>query len=348
MTQGRRNRHDSDSVSESATDEASDTARFEMACIESWALLQTVMPVAHVEGRLEDGLLDKLFEQLEVSASTGVHVTLCESIALLLELCYTGDESADEPDSYFRTHLGNALAGFLDQLRAFNTECTKHKSKRDRQSQRKTFREVLDYTEQLQRALGHVGGAAGGALENGNGHLEGVAKSGATIQVSRTERIELTSWCLQRYYDALRQLLGPGLSAHLRGNRLVRSIFELGEPTSAPSAEAPAPARADASSGDEAETGGGGAGRRRVARQKKGGNTNKGGEAGSRERRSGAGGHRAERERQGGNDEGSSGSEGTLTKLERVQVHQAQDRVRTKQRSRFKDKRFDRGCLDYD
>ena len=342
MAQGR-NRHDS--VSDSSADEASDVARFEAACIESWSLLHTVMPVSHVEERLADGLLDKLFELLEASPATGVRVTLAESIALLLELCYVGDEAAEDTESFFRTHLGNALNGFLDLLRQFNTECTKHKSKRDRQSQRKTFREVLDYAEQLQR---HLGGGVGGTPANENGHVDGVAKSGPSIQVSRTEHIALNSWSLQRYYDALRQLLGPGLNAHLRGNTLVRNMFELGEPVSAAPAEAPAPARGDASSGEEETGGGGGGAGRRRAHQKKGGNSNKGGdEAGSHERHGG----KPERRRgDTGGEEGSSSSEGggALTKLERVQAHQAQDRVRTKQRSRFKDKRFDRGVLDYD
>lgn len=137
-----------------------------------------------------------------------VRVGAAESIALLFERAFGREEDEEEeedtrsPQSILIAEEGDEFVSpVLRILKSLATECTKHKSKRDKQTQKRGCRAVVDYLE--------------------TGRSEPVE---IRLSVSK-ETLNLPTWAARRRYSFLRQLLGTGIEKHLKLNTVVRSIF---------------------------------------------------------------------------------------------------------------------------
>ena len=232
-------------------------AALETSCLESWALLLTVLAPGVSRDKLRHTHLSRLLPLLD-KADVDLRVGAAEAIALLLERAFgemhadateaNANEDALTPFQMLVQEEGeDFVAPALSTLRQLANESTKHKSKRDKQTQRRTCRAVVTYFEQE--------------------HVEPIE-----IRLSPGETLRLDTWATQRQYSFLKQLLGSGVYAHLRLNDSVRHIFQLG---AARVAEVPPPVLMPAThplvaDGEEAD--GGPRRRRRVVK----GNVNKG------------------------------------------------------------------------
>ncbi|KAF4520348.1 hypothetical protein B566_EDAN009870 [Ephemera danica] len=136
--------------------------------------------------------LERLQELLE-SASLEVRMAAGESIAVLFELGRAFNEDFEEAQ----------VEALCDILRQLATDSHKYRAKKDRKTQRSSFRDILHFIED------------GKPLD---------------IQVRfGKEMLLVDSWCKKKHYDAFCQVLGPGLNLHLAENDLLRDVFELGE-----------------------------------------------------------------------------------------------------------------------
>uniref|UniRef100_A0A1B6DSJ9 Interferon-related developmental regulator N-terminal domain-containing protein n=1 Tax=Clastoptera arizonana TaxID=38151 RepID=A0A1B6DSJ9_9HEMI len=167
---------------------SSETASLHAAALSSWTLLLTVMDnqIHSCPSLLQlSGLLD--------SAHLDVRMAAGEAITVMLEQGRLYDEDY-EWDS---TEL---LVGKLKQLA---TDSHKYRAKKDRKTQRSSFRDILKYVE---------------------------SDVPPNIQVRfGQEALSLDSWSRKKQYDAFCHVLGSGMNLHLTENDLLRDVFELGE-----------------------------------------------------------------------------------------------------------------------
>lgn len=158
------------------------------AALSAWSLLLTILDVtAFNDPNLShmSGLLDS--PHLEVRLAAG------EVIALMLE------RGRDYDDDY----EWEASAALTDKLRQLATDSHKYRAKKDRKTQRSSFRDILKYVED---------------------------DCPPNIQVRfGLETLSLDSWCRKKQYDTFCQVLGSGMNLHLSENDLLREVFELGE-----------------------------------------------------------------------------------------------------------------------
>ena len=89
-----------------------------------------------------------------------------------------------------------------DQLHELATDSNKYRAKKERRTQRSSFRDIEATVVDREDPEEHV--------RFGEEHLL------------------LDSWTKKRQYSTLCHLLGPGMNTHLQENELVREIFQLG------------------------------------------------------------------------------------------------------------------------
>ncbi|KAF6207462.1 hypothetical protein GE061_015908 [Apolygus lucorum] len=136
--------------------------------------------------------ISQLGELLD-SAHLDVRMAAGECIALLLE---QGRQHNDD-------WLMEVSDDMLDKLRQLSTDSHKYRAKKDRKTQRSSFRDILRFVEYDE-------------LPN--------------IQVRfGQEALSLDSWSKKKQYDTFCQVLGSGMNLHLSENVLLRDILELGE-----------------------------------------------------------------------------------------------------------------------
>lgn len=177
---------------------SAEVAALHAAAISSWSLLLTLMSPGDVYMLLSDTdttfspQLWQLAELLE-SAHLDVRMAAGEAMALVFEMGRT--HSIDFQEA--------ATPQLVERLRELATDSHKYRAKKDRKTQRSSFRDILHY------------------VEDGDP---------PDIQVRfGQEVLALDSWCRKKQYDAFCQILGSGMNLHLTENDLVREIFELGE-----------------------------------------------------------------------------------------------------------------------
>ncbi|XP_054287052.1 interferon-related developmental regulator 2-like [Macrosteles quadrilineatus] len=165
-----------------------DLANLHAAALSAWSLLLTIIDIhAFNDPNLGQivGLLDS--PHLEVRMAAG------EVIALMLE---RGRQYDDD-------YEWEASEQLIDKLRQLATDSHKYRAKKDRKTQRSSFRDILKYVED---------------------------DMPPNIQVRfGQETLALDSWCKKKQYDAFCQVLGSGMNLHLSENDLLREVFELGE-----------------------------------------------------------------------------------------------------------------------
>lgn len=126
------------------------------------------------------------------SAHLDVRVNAGELFALLFEQGRAHDE--DFLDDY--------LPELIDATKKLATDSHKFRAKRDRKTQRATFRDILRYFE-----------------EDFSPEIN--------VRFGR-ESMLLDSWALHHQYTSFCNVMGPGINNHLVENEFVRDVMQLG------------------------------------------------------------------------------------------------------------------------
>jgi hypothetical protein len=122
-----------------------------------------------------------------------IRMTAGETIALILEL---GREHDDD-------FLEDFLPDLVDATKQLATDSQKFRAKRDRRTQRATFRDVLRYVE------------------------EDISPE-IRIKYGK-ESTTLDTWAIHHQYTSLCNAMGNGINTHLIENDFIRDVLGLGE-----------------------------------------------------------------------------------------------------------------------
>lgn len=164
-------------------------APLHFAALSAWSLLLTITDLSSLSSIPSVSQLSGLLD----STHLDVRMAAGEGIALLLE-------QARQVSDDWLWEVDDVL---LEKLRQLATDSHKYRAKKDRKTQRSSFRDILRFVENDEPP---------------------------NIQVRfGQEALSLDSWSRKKQYDAFCQVLGSGLNLHLRENDLLRDILELGE-----------------------------------------------------------------------------------------------------------------------
>ncbi|XP_071961068.1 interferon-related developmental regulator 2-like [Antedon mediterranea] len=162
------------------------------AALSAWTLLLTIAPQIYIE-RITYTHFDRLPELLQIE-DVNLRIVAGEAIALFYELQRENDEE----------FVGENLEDLLGMLKELATDSNKYRAKKDRRTQRSSFRDIIRTIEEYEAPFEQI-------------------KFG-------TEFIEIDSWSRRRQYGVFREALSSGINTHLRENELLREIFDLGAP----------------------------------------------------------------------------------------------------------------------
>ncbi|KAH0816120.1 hypothetical protein MTP99_017127 [Tenebrio molitor] len=185
-----------------------EVANLHAAALSAWTLLLTNMPPGSLTDLISSKTLpslDQLSELLE-SPHLEVRLTAGEALALIFE-----EGRKDNSD------FADDFAMYISEtFKKLATDSHKYRAKKDRKQQRATFRDILSFIEddivpEIQVKFGR-------------------------------EILILDTWAKRKQYEALCNVLGPGINLHLGENDLLRDIFEISAPIVQPH-EAPAHAQ---------------------------------------------------------------------------------------------------------
>ncbi|KAL1117869.1 hypothetical protein AAG570_004182, partial [Ranatra chinensis] len=166
-----------------------DLASVHYAALSAWSLLLTVIDLHTAENLPSISQLGELLD----SGHLDVRMAAGEGIALMLE---QGRQTNDD-------WLWEFGCDLLEKMRQLATDSHKYRAKKDRKTQRSSFRDILKYVEDNEPP---------------------------NIQVRfGQEALSLDSWSRKKQYDAFCQVLGSGMNLHLTENDFLREILELGE-----------------------------------------------------------------------------------------------------------------------
>jgi len=121
-----------------------------------------------------------------------VRTTAGEVFALLFESGRAHDEE----------FLEDYLPVLIDAAKKLATDSHKYRTKRDRKTQRATFRDVLRYIEEDESPE-------------------------IMVRFGR-ESLVLDTWAMHHQYTTLCSIMGPGINRHLAENDFVRDVLQLG------------------------------------------------------------------------------------------------------------------------
>lgn len=179
----------------SASSAGVDAAGLHAAALSSWGLLLTLLPPSDVANMVEKpGNFPSIKNLLGLlhSAHLDVRVNAGELFALLYETGRAHDED----------FLEDYLPELIDVTKKLATDSHKYRAKRDRKTQRATFRDVMHYIE-----------------EDTSPEIN--------VRFGR-ESVCLDSWALHHQYTSFCNVMGPGINNHLVENEFVRDVMQLG------------------------------------------------------------------------------------------------------------------------
>ncbi|KAI5722576.1 hypothetical protein M8J76_010526 [Diaphorina citri] len=167
-----------------------DLATLHAEALSSWTLLCTVNGL----GQSDLPTISQLSDLLD-STHLDIRMAAGEAIALLLEQSRSSRDGLYDEDG-----VDNEL---VDKLRALATDSHKYRAKKDRKTQRSSFRDILRFVENDEPP---------------------------NIQIRfGQESLSLDSWVRKKQYDAFCTILASGINLHLSENELVRDVLDLGE-----------------------------------------------------------------------------------------------------------------------
>ncbi|CAD5112334.1 DgyrCDS1566 [Dimorphilus gyrociliatus] len=156
----------------------------------SWGLLICLLPQQNVQDIVHNNL--PRIQELLLSGDLDLRMTAGEIIALVYEL-------ASEINQNYQIPSHRILC---EELRELSTDSTKSKGKKERRTQRSTFRDVYKYV-------------ANGEIPSIKVHFG-------------SEMLLIERWTEKRQYDFLCTLLKSGMNLHLAENEFLRDVFNLG------------------------------------------------------------------------------------------------------------------------
>jgi len=175
-----------------------EVAAFHTAALSGFCLLMTLLSPTTVYS-----MANKLLTEMSAllgSADVDLRIQAGEAVALIYEMTRIHDE-----DYMWNRHKEEELCATLKELA---TDSHKFRAKKDRKSQRASFRDVLS------------------AVEEGEATWESINVGPSYAR----QELLLDTWALRIQYSTLCQILGLGMSVHVTYNPGIRDIFGLGPP----------------------------------------------------------------------------------------------------------------------
>eukprot|EP01134_Creolimax_fragrantissima_P006709 CFRG6709T1 len=177
--------------------EQRDNVPLAIASLDAWALLLTCVSDETAESLFYEKLSD--FEEFLFSPKMELRISAAEVFALWLEEARESDEEFDTNSSDELEEIYQKLGGMVQEFES------KSNSRTDRQKQRSTLGEVLNYIKDA----------------------EDVPM--AIIRLPHDE-VNLDTWAEKRQMDTIKQVVKSGLQFQLQVNSCLRSIFSLTGP----------------------------------------------------------------------------------------------------------------------
>lgn len=172
-----------------------DAALMHSAALNAWSLLLTLLPGGDFAMMMSAEKYAPSMEQLMgmlQSPHLEVRMAAGEAIALVLE-------SGRQHDDTFMDEHVDVL---VERTKELATDFHKYRAKRDRKTQRATFRDVLKFIEEDESPEINV-------------------RFGQEAMV-------IGSWAQHHQYSTLCTVIGPGITSHLAENEFLREVLDLG------------------------------------------------------------------------------------------------------------------------
>ncbi|XP_057860961.2 uncharacterized protein LOC131069511 isoform X1 [Cryptomeria japonica] len=173
------------------------------AAISAWAFLLTTLPTHQLDSQFCKRCLPLLSTLLE-DDNRAVRIAAGEAIALIFETVNSEDEILDNSDNLDpgSFDLDNFLqARILEQMTTLSIEASgKGSSKKDLNSQRSSFRDIL-------------------------ASIQGGMKPEATVKLQNGDVVNVSTWTQIIQTNFLRHFLGGGFQKHMQVNSLLHEIF---------------------------------------------------------------------------------------------------------------------------
>lgn len=179
---------------QSPSSASADAGALHSSALSAWGLLLTLIPPAHFVSNMAQKnppTIQNLMGMLK-SPHLDVRMTAGETIALVMECGRSEDED----------FLEDFIPDIIDATKVLATDSHKYRAKKDRKTQRATFRDVLRYVE------------------------EDISPE-INIRFG-SESLFIDSWAVHHQYSALCAAMGPGMTVHLTENDFLRDILQLG------------------------------------------------------------------------------------------------------------------------
>lgn len=177
-----------------------DASILHCGALNAWSLLLTVLPSGDFAMLMNNGSASVPTVETLIALLDSQHLDLRmaagECVALILE---TG---RDHDEDFLNEHVPE----LIEITSRLATDSKKSRAKRDRKTQRTSFRDVLDFVQD-------------------NVRTETSVRFGCV-----GERLELESWADHVLYAALLGAIGPGVTAHLVCNEFLRDVLGLEAP----------------------------------------------------------------------------------------------------------------------
>lgn len=175
---------------------SADAALLHAASLNAWSLLLTLLPGGDFSvmmgTRKHAPSMEQLMGMLQ-SPHLEVRMAAGEAIALVLECGRSHDD----------TFMDEHVDVLVERTKELATDFHKYRAKRDRKTQRATFRDVLRFIEEDESPE-------------------------ISIRFGQ-ESLLIGSWAQHHQYTTLCTVIGPGITSHLAENDFLRDVLELGQ-----------------------------------------------------------------------------------------------------------------------
>ncbi|KDO33354.1 hypothetical protein SPRG_02161 [Saprolegnia parasitica CBS 223.65] len=194
-----------DDQRDESDDGLNDDPTLKVAAIECWAFLLScfnpsqIVPMIYDQSSIIADHIVALVNMVQAGEDTTVRAMACEALALVIEYKYAIAQSSW---SYDQESSSSPISGLIPKIQSFMKESGKTIGKKNRKTQRSTFKEVLE------------------TLETGMGPQE------RDMHVE-DELIEINTWGRLFQADVLRRELATGFQVHLMQNDVLREIFQV-------------------------------------------------------------------------------------------------------------------------
>lgn len=194
---------------------------------EAWGLLASSLPTSRQAGELADKHLGALVrflddESIDVRTAAGENIAMLISARQEIEAERADQDEEEEEEEEKSDPMSDAAAAaspaasaasaasdgdgtdlpsLIAKLRALSTDGNRHRARKERSAQRKSFRDILH------------------SVEHGDVPSE-------TLKIGK-DRHEFEGWSHVSQLAAVRDVLGKGLNVHFASNPLLMDIFSL-------------------------------------------------------------------------------------------------------------------------